>query len=201
MTVWSQVEYEGKTEVLLPEQIVGALLGKCKRIAELGPRITCKPNIPDFSRCFAGLDGTKVADAVIGVPAWWTDHQRRALLDAANIAGLNGELLLVHARSLSRSVHGAVLRLVAENTLVALNYQFSRMTRMDAKERESGKEIRVLFIDVGHTRFALLLLLTRCTHCLALAAVQHQRELGVVRWPQSASAVDGDGPQPRWPRL
>ncbi len=32
---------------------------------------------------------TKVNDVVISVPTYWTDAQRRALLDASKIAGLN----------------------------------------------------------------------------------------------------------------
>jgi heat shock protein 4 len=30
-----------------------------------------------------------VRDVVIGVPGWWNDRQRRALLDATQVAGLN----------------------------------------------------------------------------------------------------------------
>jgi heat shock protein 4 len=70
------------------------------------------------------LGGTRVADVVIGCPVWWTDAQRRAMLDAANIAGLN------------------VLRLINETTAVALYYAMSRTERKE--------ERRVMFIDVGH---------------------------------------------------
>ena len=47
---------------------------------------------------------TAVSDVVITVPGWYTDIQRRALLDAAQIAGLN------------------VLRVVNEPTAAALAY-------------------------------------------------------------------------------
>jgi heat shock protein 4 len=33
--------------------------------------------------------GQEVRDVVIGVPGWWNDRQRRALLDATQVAGLN----------------------------------------------------------------------------------------------------------------
>lgn len=81
-----QVNYDDKQEVFAPEQVAGALFQKLKGVAE------------------GGLDGAKVTDCVIGVPSWWTDVQRRALLDAANVAGLN------------------VLRLLNETTAVALQY-------------------------------------------------------------------------------
>lgn len=80
------VSYDDKQEVFAPEQIAGALFQKLKGVAE------------------GGLEGAKVTDCVIGVPGWWTDVQRRALLDAANVAGLN------------------VLRLLNETTAVALQY-------------------------------------------------------------------------------
>jgi len=102
------VNYDDKQEVFTPEQIAGALFQKLKGVAE------------------GGLDGQKVTDCVIGVPAWWTDAQRRALLDAANIAGLN------------------VLRLLNETTAVALQYGI-------LKPLSKSQELKVLFVDVGHT--------------------------------------------------
>lgn len=80
------VNYDDKQEDFAPEQVTAALLQKFKNVAE------------------NGLDGAKVTDCVIGVPGWWTDVQRRGLLDAANIAGLN------------------VLRLINETTAIALQY-------------------------------------------------------------------------------
>ena len=66
-----EVQYDDKSEVLAPEQLVGALLTKLKATAE------------------GGLEGQKVTDCVISCPAWWNDAQRRSLLDGANVAGLN----------------------------------------------------------------------------------------------------------------
>lgn len=103
-----EVAYDDKREVFSPEQITGALFQKLKGIAE------------------RGLDGQKVADCVIGCPSWWSDQQRRALLDAASIAGLN------------------VLRLMNETTAIALNYGLLRPLPKD-------KEHKVIFFDLGHS--------------------------------------------------
>jgi molecular chaperone DnaK (HSP70) len=43
----------------------------------------------------AGLEGAKVSDCVISCPPYWTESQRRAMLDAANVAGLNGRFCRV----------------------------------------------------------------------------------------------------------
>lgn len=98
-------KYEGKDEVLKPEQVAGALLYKCRQIAELG------------------LD-SKVSDVVIGCPTFWHDSQRRALLDAAFLAGLNP------------------LRVMNETTAIALAYGLLRPLPKDETKN-------VCFVDVG----------------------------------------------------
>ncbi len=65
------VAYNGERQQLTPEQVTGAMLTHLKTLAE-------------------GALETKVVDCVIGVPPFFTDKMRRALLDAAAIAGLNG---------------------------------------------------------------------------------------------------------------
>ena len=75
---------------------------------------------------------TAVSDVVITVPGWYTDIQRRALLDAAQIAGLN------------------VLRLINDTTAVALGYG---ITKSDLPEPENPKH--VVFVDVGHSSMAV----------------------------------------------
>ena len=52
------------------EAIAAMILGKLKKTAEAATK-------------------TKVHDVVISVPAYWTDSQRKALLDASQVAGLN----------------------------------------------------------------------------------------------------------------
>jgi len=99
------VLYDDNRTVFTPEQVIATTLTRAKTIAE------------------AGL-GTKVQDVVIGVPFFWADSQRRALQDAAAIAGLN------------------VLRLMHETTAVALSYGILR----PLPEKETRY---VLFIDLG----------------------------------------------------
>lgn len=100
-----KVKYDGKDEVLKPEQVAAALLYKCRQVAE------------------AGLD-SKVSDVVIGVPHYWSDEERRALLDAASLANLN------------------VLRLMNETTAIALAYGLLRPLPKDETKN-------VCFVDVG----------------------------------------------------
>lgn len=70
--------------------------------------------------------GAKVVDCVIGIPAYFTDKQRRAILDAASIAGLNP------------------LRLMHETTATALAYG---IYKTDLPETDP---VNVAFVDVGH---------------------------------------------------
>lgn len=75
---------------------------------------------------------TVVTDVVIAVPGWYTDIQRRALLDAASIAGLN------------------TLRLINDTTAVALGYG---ITKSDLPEPENPRH--VVFVDVGHSSLSV----------------------------------------------
>lgn len=73
-----------------------------------------------------------VTDIVIAVPGWYTDIQRRAMLDAASIAGLN------------------TLRLINDTTAVALGYG---ITKSDLPEPENPRH--VVFVDVGHSSLSV----------------------------------------------
>lgn len=75
---------------------------------------------------------TGVTDVVIAVPGWYTDIQRRALLDAAAIAGLNP------------------LRLINDTTATALGYG---ITKSDLPEPENPRH--VVFVDVGHSSMSV----------------------------------------------
>ncbi|KAG2185006.1 hypothetical protein INT43_000919 [Umbelopsis isabellina] len=72
-----------------------------------------------------------VSDCVITVPGWFTDVQRRAILDAAEIAGLN------------------CLRLVNDLTATALGYG---ITKTDLPE---DKPKNVVFCDIGHSSYSV----------------------------------------------
>ncbi|THU98131.1 heat shock protein 70 [Dendrothele bispora CBS 962.96] len=75
---------------------------------------------------------TGVTDIVIAVPGWFTDIQRRAILDSAAVAGLN------------------VLRLVNDTTAAALGYG---ITKSDLPEADAPRH--VCFIDVGHSSMSV----------------------------------------------
>jgi heat shock protein 4 len=72
-----------------------------------------------------------VSDVVISVPAWFTDSQRRAMLDAAEIAGLRP------------------LRLMNDTTAIALGYG---ITKLDLPTAEESPR-RVVFVDMGHSNY------------------------------------------------
>nr|XP_055052842.1 heat shock protein 105 kDa isoform X1 [Misgurnus anguillicaudatus] len=92
------------------EQITAMLLTKMKEITE------------------ANLQ-KKVVECVISIPSFFTDSERRSVLDAAKIAGLN------------------CLKLINDNTAVALNYGIYKedLPGTDEKPRI------VAFVDMGHS--------------------------------------------------
>ena len=75
---------------------------------------------------------TGVSDVVIAVPGWYTDVQRRALLSAATIAGLNP------------------LRLIPDHTAVAFGYG---ITKSDLPDAENPRH--VVFVDDGHSNMSV----------------------------------------------
>jgi heat shock protein 4 len=105
-----QVMYCNEQQVFTTEALVAMILGKLKITAEAATQ-------------------AKVHDVVISVPAWWTDAQRKALLDATQIAGLN------------------CLRLINDTAAAALGYGIYK-TDLPEKEKDP---VRVLFVDIGET--------------------------------------------------
>jgi len=104
------LNYGGKDIQLTSEQITAALFTKLKDIGE-------------------NALGTKVNDVVISCPSYFTDAERRALLDSAKMAGLN------------------VLRLMNDTTATALAYG---IYKQDLPETDKPAR-NVVFVDVGHT--------------------------------------------------
>ncbi|KAI5297926.1 adenyl-nucleotide exchange factor sse1, partial [Ascosphaera atra] len=72
-----------------------------------------------------------VSDVVLSVPPWFTDSQRRALLDGAEIAGLKP------------------LRLMNDTTAIALGYGITKLDLPTAEE----KPRRVCFLDIGYADY------------------------------------------------
>ncbi|XP_023755888.2 heat shock 70 kDa protein 15-like [Lactuca sativa] len=99
--------YLGETKSFTPTQVMGMVFSNMKTIAE--------KNL-----------NAAVVDCCIGVPIYFTDLQRRAVMDAATIAGLHP------------------LRLMHETTATALAYG---IYKIDLPENE---QLNVAFIDIGH---------------------------------------------------
>ncbi|XP_010789398.1 heat shock 70 kDa protein 4-like [Notothenia coriiceps] len=104
--------YMEEERVFSIEQVTGMLLTKLKETAESAMK---KP----------------VVDCVISVPSYFTDPERRSVMDAAQIAGLN------------------CLRLMNDSTAVTLAYG---IYKQDLPAPEEKPRI-VLFVDVGHSGY------------------------------------------------
>ncbi|KIK69477.1 hypothetical protein GYMLUDRAFT_53862 [Collybiopsis luxurians FD-317 M1] len=112
-TVGVEVNYLGERQSFSATQLVAMYLGRIRDTASAELK-------------------TNVSDIVIAVPGWFTDIQRRAIHDAASIAGLN------------------VLRLINDTTASALGYG---ITKSDLPEADSPKY--VAFVDVGHSSLSV----------------------------------------------
>ncbi|KAJ4353530.1 adenyl-nucleotide exchange factor sse1 [Didymosphaeria variabile] len=110
--VGAEVTYLGKKEKFTATQITAMYLTRVKQTA------SAELKLP-------------VADVVISVPAWYTDAQRRSLLDASEIAGLK------------------TLRLINDTTAAALGWG---ITKLDLPAPEE-KPKRVAFVNIGHSNY------------------------------------------------
>ncbi|KAK2654895.1 hypothetical protein Ddye_014751 [Dipteronia dyeriana] len=100
--------YLGETRMFTPTQVMGMVLSNLKCIAE--------KNL-----------NAAVVDCCIGIPVYFTDLQRRAVMDAAQIAGLHP------------------LHLIHETTATALAYG---IYKTDLPEND---QLNVAFVDIGHS--------------------------------------------------
>ncbi|XP_034453285.1 heat shock 70 kDa protein 4b [Hippoglossus hippoglossus] len=108
-TAGIKVMYMEEEKVFSIEQVTAMLLTKLKETAEHALK---KP----------------VADCVVSVPCYYTDAERRSVVDAAQIAGLN------------------CLRLMNETTAVALAYGIYKQDLPAPEEKARN----VVFVDLGH---------------------------------------------------
>ena len=110
--VSASVTFKGEEQVFTFTQLAAMFLSKVK----------------DFTGKELGIP---CGDCVISCPNWFTDCERRALLDAAHIAGLNP------------------LRIMNDSTASALGYG---ITKTDLPDEAEGQKARlVCFVDVGHS--------------------------------------------------
>jgi len=105
-----QVQYRLEIHHFTPEQIMAMLMQELKQTAQQKLQ-------------------SQVTDCVISVPSFYTDCQRSAMLNAAEIAGLNCQ------------------RLLNETTAVALNYG---LFKQDLPPGDAAPR-HVVFVDMGHS--------------------------------------------------
>ncbi|XP_017279690.1 heat shock 70 kDa protein 4b [Kryptolebias marmoratus] len=111
-TTGIKVMYMEEEKVFSIEQVTAMLLTKLKETAENALK---KP----------------VADCVVSVPCYYTDAERRSVIDAAQVAGLN------------------CLRLMNETTAVALAYGIYKQDLPAPEEKARN----VVFVDLGHSGY------------------------------------------------
>ncbi|XP_051822465.1 heat shock 70 kDa protein 4L [Antechinus flavipes] len=107
-----KVRYLEEDRPFAIEQVTGMLLAKLKETSENALK---KP----------------VADCVISIPSFFTDAERRSVMAAAQVAGLN------------------CLRLMNETTAVALAYGIYKQDLPPLEEKPRN----VVFIDMGHSAY------------------------------------------------
>jgi heat shock protein 4 len=107
-----EVSYLGKKERFTSVQLVAMYLDRIKQTA------AAELKLP-------------VNEMVMSVPSWFTDAQRRSLIDAAEIAGIK------------------LLRLINDTTAAALGWGITKTDLPAAEE----KPRRVAFVDIGHSSY------------------------------------------------
>lgn len=126
-----RVWHNGEEQVFTATQIMAMLLTKLKTIS------------------------SNTVDCVLNCPNYFTDSQRRALIDAAFIAGLNP------------------LRIVPDMTAIGLYYGFYRTA-------SSGQDINIVgFVDSGHTSTQCsVVLFNNKENVLRVLATEYDANLG-----------------------
>ncbi|KAI4116225.1 MAG: hypothetical protein LQ345_003325 [Seirophora villosa] len=134
--VGAEVSYLGSKEQFTATQLVSMFFNKVKTTA------SAELKLP-------------VSDIVISVPPWFTDVQRRSIIDAAEIAGLK------------------LLRLINDTTATALGYGITKLDLPTAEEKPK----RVAFVDIGHSNYACSIVEFRKGE-LAVKSTAYDRHFG-----------------------
>jgi heat shock 70kDa protein 4 len=134
--VGAEVTYRGEKQKFTAVQLIAMYLGKIRDTASKELKLP-------------------VSDVVIGCPPWFTDSQRRAILDAAEVSNLK------------------LLRLINDNTAIALGYG---ITKSDLPEGDA-KPRRVCFVDVGYSDYTVSIVEFRKGE-LAVKATTYDRHFG-----------------------
>jgi len=130
------IDYLGSKQSFSPEEVTAMLFTKLKVTAEDALK-------------------TKVNDVVISCPSYFTDCERRAIMDAANIAGLN------------------VLKLMNDTAATALAYGIFKQDLPAPEEKARN----VIFVDSGHVGLQV----AACSFNkgkMVMKACTHQRGIG-----------------------
>eukprot|EP01038_Epipyxis_sp_PR26KG_P006796 gene6796-9309_t len=110
------VVYDNSTLVVTAEHFLAMLLVKAKEIS------------------FKANNGVNIGDAVLAVPHWFTESQRRGILNACEIASLN------------------CLKITNESNAIALSYGIFK----SAKQLFSVTDpVHIMFIDLGYTGYCV----------------------------------------------
>ena len=110
--VAAMVNYAGEEKTFTFTQLAGMFFGKVKEFTEAEVKVP-------------------VTEAVISCPGWFTDRQRRALKNAAEIAGIK------------------VLKLINDYTAAALGYGITKTDLPESVEQAKN----VVFVDLGHSSY------------------------------------------------
>lgn len=129
-----EIAYKGQNHKLLPEQVTAAMIGDIRKI------IT-QNNLPNH-------------EAVISVPSYYTEQERKALRDACRIAGVNP------------------IRLFNESSAICLSYGLFRKAELDATAPRN-----VAFVDLGHSKFSCFVG-SFTKEKLTIISQVHERNLG-----------------------
>ncbi|KAJ1988245.1 adenyl-nucleotide exchange factor sse1 [Dimargaris cristalligena] len=129
-----RVQYLGSENTFSATQLVAMYLSKLRETASADLK-------------------TAVSDVVISVPGWYTDSQRRHILSAAEIAGLN------------------CLRLMSDTAAAALGYG---ITKTDLPEDTTR---HVAFVDMGHSSYSVAIVGFRKGQ-LTIKSTSFDRHLG-----------------------